>query len=50
MKNGGVKQLVTLLKRVDQRIRDLNFFYFSERDKVTAKGTAVEFKLKRTRE
>jgi hypothetical protein len=43
------QELERLLQRVTQRILDLNTFYFSERSKMTAKGRAIEFELKRTK-
>jgi hypothetical protein len=42
------QELDKLSRRVTQRILDLNSFYFSERSKMTAKGRAIEFELKRT--
>ncbi|MBN7800113.1 hypothetical protein J0A67_04530 [Algoriphagus aestuariicola] len=44
------RELDRLLERVAQRIRDLNTLYFMDSNKLTAKGRAIEFELKRAKE
>lgn len=44
------RELDRLLDRVVQRIRDLNTLYFMDTNRLTAKGKAIEFELRRTKE